>query len=104
MVAAAPSLGVRTSAQVTNAAPRQPPTTNIHSGGTRQAMEVPCACDTTNVSAMSTTAPATNDAAAAASGIPRPRDSCALIGPCRAISMPATIPTIDQTMPIARYP
>ena len=33
-------------------------------------------------------------------GIPKARDSCALIGACSAISMPATMPTSDQRQPI----
>ena len=83
-------------------APRQPPARNIHSGGTRQAMSIPCACDSTSVMRMSTTDPATKEAAAAATGMPRPRASCALIGACSAISVPARMPTSDQTIPMLR--
>ena len=100
MVDATPSLGVRTSAHVTKIAPRQPPAKSIHGGGARHAMEMPWAWTVASVMTVSTRVPATNDTAAAAMGEPRARASCALMGPCSAITVPDNMPSSDQTSPI----
>ena len=45
-----------------------------------------------------------NAAAAAATGSPSPRASCALIGACSATSAPATMPSTDQKAVIVAIP
>src|SRR3954471_5602698 len=77
-----------------------PPATNSQGAGAFQSSEMPCSFTTVTEMMPSTTAPDRNENAAAATGRPRPRASCELIGAWMAMKAPDRMPRSDQTTPI----
>src|SRR4051794_16112393 len=77
-----------------------PPATNSQGAGAFQSRETPCNFTTAIEMMPSTIAPDRNENAAAATGRPRSRASCELIGACTAMKAPDRMPSTDQTTPI----
>src|SRR6187402_1887275 len=77
-----------------------PPAMNSQGAGAFQSSEMSFNFTTATEMMPSTIAPDRNENAAAATGRPRPRASCELIGACMAMNAPDRMPRSDQTTPI----
>src|SRR5690606_13221024 len=81
-----------------------PPATKSQGAGAFQSSEMPWPRVTSMVARPSTTAPDRKEKAAAATGSPRPRASCELIGAWTAMKAPDAMPSADQNSPIIAVP
>src|SRR5690242_6084077 len=81
-----------------------PPAMNSQGAGAFQSSDMPCTRTTAKAMMPSTMAPDRKENAAAATGRPRPRANCELIGAWMAMKAPDRMPSRDQTAPIIVMP